>query len=81
MYSLTSRLQDAIGSERQFQFRIQSGVPGKYVLVAVSSSKALVRTGAMQNGTQASDIFKLIGRELGKDGQGSVDIGYVTVLP
>ncbi|NRB16398.1 MAG: serine/threonine protein kinase [Rhodobacteraceae bacterium] len=81
VYSLTARLQDAIGSERQFQFRIQSGVPGKYVLVAVSSGKALVRTGAMQNGTLAADIFKLIGRELGKDGQGSVDIGFVTVLP
>lgn len=81
VYSLTSRLQDAIGSERQFQFKIQSGAPGKYVLVAVSSSKALVRTGAMKNGTLASDIFSLIGRELGKDGQGSVDIGYVTVLP
>ena len=81
VYSLTARLQDAIGSERQFQFRIQSGVPGKYVLVAVSSGKALVRTGAMQNGTLAADICKLIGRELGKDGQGSVDIGFVTVLP
>lgn len=81
VYSLTSRLQDSIGSERQFQFRIQSGVPGKYVLVAISSDKALVRTGAMQDGTLSSDIFKLIGRELAKDGQGGVDIGFVNLLP
>ena len=81
VYSLTSRLDKPIGDERHFRFRIRSGTPGKYLLISVASNKALVRTGAMQDGTAASDIFELIGRELAKDGQGAVDIGFVNLLP
>jgi hypothetical protein len=81
VFPLTERLQDAIGAERKFRFQVRSGAPGQYVLVAVSSEKALVRTGAMKPGTQAAALFELVGRELAKDGRGAVDIGVVELLP
>ncbi|CUH75061.1 Serine/threonine-protein kinase PrkC [Tritonibacter multivorans] len=81
VYNLTSRLQDPIGQERQFSFRIRSGAPGKYMLVAISSHKSLVRTGAMQDGTDASAIFHLISRELEKAPGAAVDVGFVHIMP
>lgn len=81
VHALTPRLQEPIGEQRQFEFRIRSGAPGTYLLVAVSSEKALVRASAMQDGTEAAVIFDLIARELALDSSGAVDLGYVHITP
>lgn len=81
VYALTPRIEEAVGAERNFQFRVRSGSPGKYLLIAVTSAKALVRTGAMKNGEASENIFELIVRELMEAEQPSVDVAFVNLLP
>ena len=77
--SLMSQLEDPIGDQRQFSFRLPSAQPGTYLLIATASEDALVRAAAMQDGTAATDILPLMTRELADDGLGAVDIGVVEI--
>lgn len=81
VFSLMRQFDDPIGNERRFAFRLPSAPPGKYLLVATASEDTLVRAGAMQDGTTASEIFPLMLRELAQDGQGAVDIAYLELTP
>jgi serine/threonine protein kinase len=81
VFSLTKQLNDPIGDERGFVFRLPSAALGQYLLIAVSSEKPLVRTGAMKDGTKATDIFKLLQIELENGNQSSVDVGFVDLTP
>nr|WP_255766519.1 serine/threonine-protein kinase [Nereida sp. MMG025] len=81
VFSLMSQLQAAIGTQRQFAFRLPSAQPGTYVLIATASDDALVRAGAMQDGTAAADIFPLMARELGADGNGALSISVLEITP
>lgn len=77
VFSLMRQFDDPIGNERRFAFRLPSAPPGKYLLVVTASDQTLVRAGAMQDGTLASEILPLMLRELAQDGQGAVDIAYL----
>ena len=77
MYSLMRQLDDPIGDERRFAFRLPSAEPGIYMLIATASDSPLVRAGAMQDGMMASEFLPLLTRELAVDGQGAVDISYL----
>jgi len=79
VYSLAKQFADPIGEERRFSFRLPSAEPGIYVLLALASEAALVRAGAIQDGTPAPQILELIKRELAQDGQGAVDIAVVEI--
>ncbi|MEP1585264.1 MAG: serine/threonine-protein kinase [Tateyamaria sp.] len=77
VFSLMRQLDDPIGDERRFSFRLPSAAPGIYMVVALASDAPLVRAGAMQDGTLADTILPLMTRELALDGQGAVDIAYL----
>ena len=77
VFSLQERLNNPIGNEQSFGFSFGRAPAGVYVVLAISSEKALARTGAMQDGTRADDVLPLIGRELAKDPQGAVSIAYL----
>ncbi|MEM8578698.1 MAG: serine/threonine-protein kinase [Pseudomonadota bacterium] len=79
VFSLVRQLADPIGSERRLGFRMPGAAPGIYLVLATASDATLVRAGAMQDGTAASDIMPLLTRELALDGQGAVDIGFLEV--
>ena len=79
VFSLMSQLEEPIGDQRQFSFRLPSAQPGTYVLISTASEDALVRAAAMQDGTAATDILPLMTRELADDGLGAVDIGVVDI--
>ena len=79
VFSLMSQLEDPIGDQRQFSFRLPSAQPGTYVLIATASEEALVRAAAMQDGTAAAEILPLMTRELADDGLGAVDVGVVEI--
>ena len=79
VFSLMSQLEDPIGDQRQFSFRLPSAQPGTYLLIATASEDALVRAAAMQDGTAATDILPLMTRELADDGLGAVDLGVVQI--
>jgi len=81
VYSLAKQFADPIGEERRFSFRLPSAEPGIYVLLALASEAALVRAGAIQDGTPAPQILELIQRELSQDAQGAVDIAVVEITP
>ncbi len=77
VFSLMRQLDDPIGDERRFSFRLPSAAPGIYMVVATASDAPLVRAGAMQDGTLADTILPLMTRELALDGQGAVDISFL----
>ena len=77
VFSLMRQLDDPIGDERRFSFRLPSAAPGIYMVIALASDAPLVRAGAMQDGTLADTILPLMTRELALDGQGAVDISYL----
>ena len=77
VFSLMRQLSDPIGDERRFQFRLPQAAPGIYMVIALASDTALVRAGAMQDGTAADVILPLMTRELAVDGQGAVDIAFL----
>ncbi len=77
MFSLMRQLEDPIGEERRFAFRLSSATPGVYMLISTASDSPLVRAGAMQDGVPSADFLPLLTRELAADGQGAVDIAYV----
>lgn len=77
VFSLMRQLNDPIGDERRFSFRLPSASPGIYLVVAIASDAPLVRAGAMQDGTLADTILPLMTRELAQDGQGAVDVAYL----
>ena len=79
VFSLMKQLAEPIGGQRRFSFRLPSAQPGTYVLIATASRDALVRAGAMVDGTAASDVLPLMVRELSEDGQGAVTIGVVDI--
>ena len=81
VFSLTRQLSAPIGNEQRFGFGLRQAQPGVYMVLGVASQKALARTGAMQDGTLARDILPLIGRELTGDGNGTVDLGFIELLP
>ncbi|QUJ78117.1 protein kinase [Sulfitobacter albidus] len=81
VFSLMSRLADPVGDVQQFSFRLPSAQPGRYLLLAVASDQALVRAGAMTDGTAATAILPLIDAELARGTGGSVDIGIVEITP
>jgi len=77
VFSLMRQFDDPIGDERRFAFRLPSAAPGIYMVIALASEEALVRAGAMQDGTSADVILPLMTRELAVDGQGAVDIAFL----
>ena len=77
VFSLMRQFDDPIGDERRFAFRLPSAAPGIYMVIALASEAALVRAGAMQDGTTADVILPLMTRELALDGQGAVDIAFL----
>jgi serine/threonine protein kinase len=77
VFSLMRQLDDPIGDERRFSFRLPSAAPGIYMVVGIASDAPLVRAGAMQDGTLADTILPLMTRELALDGQGAVDIAFL----
>ncbi|MEP1355321.1 MAG: serine/threonine-protein kinase [Tateyamaria sp.] len=77
VFSLMRQFDDPIGDERRFAFRLPSAAPGIYMVIALASESALVRAGAMQDGTTADVILPLMTRELALDGQGAVDIAFL----
>ncbi|MCH2164973.1 MAG: serine/threonine protein kinase [Marinovum sp.] len=77
VFALTRQFEDPIGDERQFSFRMRGAQLGSYLVMSITSEKALVRAAAMQDGTLAVDLFELIGRELGNDLRGAVDIAFL----
>jgi len=77
VFSLMRQFDDPIGDERRFAFRLPSAAPGIYMVIALASETALVRAGAMQDGTTADVILPLMTRELAVDGQGAVDIAFL----
>lgn len=77
VFSLMRQLDDPIGDERRFSFRLPSAAPGIYMVIALASDAPLVRAGAMQDGTLADTILPLMTRELALDGQGAVDIAFL----
>ncbi|MEP1202092.1 serine/threonine-protein kinase [Tateyamaria sp.] len=77
VFSLMRQFDDPIGDERRFAFRLPSAAPGIYMVIALASDSALVRAGAMQDGTTADVILPLMTRELALDGQGAVDIAFL----
>lgn len=79
VFSLMKQLAEPIGGQRQFSFRLPSAEPGVYVLIATASNDALVRAGAMVDGTQAADVLPLMIRELSQDGQGAVGIAAIEI--
>ena len=79
VFSLMAQLDDPIGDQRSFSFRLPSAQPGTYVLIATASEDALVRAGAMNDGTAAAKVLPLMTGELSKDDQGAVDIGVVNI--
>ena len=81
VFSLMRQFDDPIGDERRFAFRLPTAAPGTYMLVATASDSALVRAGAMRDGTSASDIFPLMTTEIAGDGQGAVDIAFLELTP
>lgn len=81
VFSLMRQFDDPIGDERRFAFRLPTAAPGTYMLVATASDSALVRAGAMRDGTDASDIFPLMTTEIAEDGQGAVDIAILELTP
>ncbi|MEM8592045.1 MAG: serine/threonine-protein kinase [Pseudomonadota bacterium] len=77
MFSLMRQLDDPVGQQRRFSFRLPSATLGVYLLVVTASDSPLVRAGAMQDGALASEFLPLLTRELAVDGAGAVDIGYL----
>jgi len=77
VFSLMRQMDDPIGDERRFSFRLPSAAPGIYMVISSASDKPLVRAGAMQDGTLADTILPLMTRELALDGQGAVDIAFL----
>ena len=80
VFSLVRQLNDPIGDQRRFAFRMPTAPPGVYLVLATASESGLVRAGAMQDGTMASDILPLMLRELATDNQGAVDVAYLRLL-
>ncbi|MFL4472328.1 hypothetical protein ACERZ8_21480 [Tateyamaria armeniaca] len=73
VFSLMRQFDDPIGDERRFAFRLPSAAPGIYMVIALASEDALVRAGAMQDGTNrrrhsASDDARTGGRWAGGGG-------------
>ncbi|WP_417262052.1 protein kinase domain-containing protein [Celeribacter sp.] len=81
VFSLSRQLDAQIGNTRRFSFRLPSAQPGVYVIVATASVSASVRAGAMKDGTEASVILPLIGREMADDAAGYVAVGALTITP
>lgn len=79
VFSLMSQLADPIGEQRHFSFRLRSAQPGTYLLISTASDVALIRAGAMVDGTQASDILPLMMKELSKNRRGGVDIAAIEI--
>ena len=77
MFSLMRQLDDPVGAQRRFTFRLPSATLGVYMLVVTASESPLVRAGALQDGTPAAEFLPLLRRELAVDGAGAVDIGYL----
>ena len=77
VFSLMRQLDDPIGDERRFSFRLPSAAPGIYMVVALASDDPLVRAGAMQDGTLADTILPLMMRELALDGEGAADVAFL----
>lgn len=81
VFSLARQLETPIGNTRRFSFRLPSAQPGVYVIVATASEAASVRAGAMKDGTEASVILPLIGREIAQDDAGYVVVGALEITP
>jgi len=77
VFSLSRRLNDPIGNERKFGFQMPAAPDGTYVIIALASEKALVRTGAMKDGVKADALLPLIAREMENDQQSAVDISVL----
>lgn len=75
VFSLTSQLQAPIGERRGFSFLLRGGEPGVYLVLALTSERALARVGALRGGEPAPELMGLLLRELARDGQGAVDLG------
>lgn len=75
VFSLTSQLQAPIGERRGFSFLLRGGEPGVYLVLALTSERALARVGALRGGEPAPELMELLLRELARDGQGAVDLG------
>jgi len=81
VFSLMRQLDDPIGDQRRFSFRLPSAAPGVYLVISTASESALIRAGAMQDGEAAGNILPLLLRELATDGQGAADIAYLEMTP
>ncbi|MEM1233569.1 MAG: hypothetical protein AAGH70_05540, partial [Pseudomonadota bacterium] len=77
VFSLMRRLDDPIGDERLFSFRLTEGQVGDFLVISTASDAPLVRAGALQEGSAAADFLPLLLRELAADGQGAADIAYI----
>ncbi|MEM9435609.1 MAG: serine/threonine-protein kinase [Pseudomonadota bacterium] len=79
VFSLMRQLDDPIGDERRFSFRLPSAQSGTFMLIATASDAPLVRAGALQDGTPIADFLPLLLRELATAGQGAADVAYLNL--